>query len=152
MPTAAVEVSGQELLDIANASWSEKKQRYRGFQWLVARGQAIRQIEKVKGGRKDRREEGEHNLTVLFNHARNQPVSRIDVVAREAANPANAEGFAAANSELMKFAGEVVGLINGPLTGGFGIIDPTMIIALIQAIIQAVQACKRPPVPVPVTT
>lgn len=113
----------------------------------MARGQAIRQIEKVKGGRKDRREEGEHNLTVLFDHARKQTVSRIDTIAKQAAQPA-AEGFAAANSELYQFASEVVELINGPLSGGFGVIDPTMIIGLIQAIIQAIAACKaRKPVP-----
>ncbi len=146
-------VSGGEILEIANGCWNERRKRYQSFNWVVARGQAIRQIEKVKGGRKDRREEAEHNLTVLFDHARKQAVTRIDTVAREAS--AFVEGFAAGeDTELYSFASEVVALINGPLSGGFGVIDPSMIISLIMGIINAIRACKNPvptPVPVPAT-
>lgn len=141
------EASGQDLLDIANTSWKEKKGEYKGFAWSVAVGQAKQQIEKKKGGNKDRRTEAEHNVTVLFNHARDQEASRLDTIAKEAA-ASPTEGVAASgNGELTAFASEVTELINGVHSGGFGIIDPGMIISLIQAIIQAIAACKKPPVP-----
>lgn len=149
MSSVDVAVSGEELLDIANGSWNEKRQEYRGFQYLIAVNQAKKGIEKVRGGRKERKEEARHTVDVMFTHARNQSSDRLSKVAMEASQPM-AAGFGDAGGELQAFASEVVGLLNGPLSAGFGVFDPAMIIGLIQAIISAIQACKKPPVPQPV--
>lgn len=132
------------MLDIANGCWNEKRQDYRGFQYLIAVGQAKRGIEKKRGGNRDRTAEAKHQVSVLFNHARQQTPETLSTVAQQAA--------AGSGDDLTGFASEVTGLLNGVHSGGFGIIDPGMIIALISAIISAVQACRVKPVPVPVPT
>lgn len=142
------DINGQELLDIANGSWNDKRQDYRGFNYTIAVGQAKKGIEKKRGGNKDRKAEAQHQVSVLFTHARAQAADRLTKVALEAGAPSS-DGVAATDTEeLTAFATEVTELLNGSLSGGFGIIDPTMIIGLIQTIIQAIAACKKPPVPV----
>lgn len=134
-------VSGNDVLQIANASWNARTQRYRGWQYLTAVGQAKQQIEKKRGGRKERKEEAEHTVSVLFNHSRNQSEERLNRVALQASGTFG-EGFNA-GEDLTAFASEVAGLLNGPLNAGFGAFDPTMIISLIMGIINAIKACKQ---------
>lgn len=138
------EATGQDLLDIAIGSWNENKRKYQGFEYNVAVGQAKQGIERKRGGRRDRLTEARHQVDVLFTHSRSQTPQRLGTVASEAGG---VSGFAGDASELTAFASEVTELLNGPLSGGFGIIDPTMIIGLIQAIIGAIAACKKPIVP-----
>lgn len=140
-------VSGNDVLQIANASWDERAQRYRGWQYLTAVGQAKRQIEKKRGGRKERKKEAEHTVSVLFNHSRNQSEDRLNRIALQASGTFG-EGFNA-GEDLSSFASEVAGLLNGPLNAGFGAFDPSMIIGLIMGIINAIKACKQV---VPATT
>lgn len=139
------EVSGQDLLDIANGCWNEKRQEYRGFQYNIAVGQAKRGIEKVKGERKERLAEARHQVSVLFDHSRRQTPKRLGNVASEADS--------GSGNALTEFATEVTELLNGPHNGGYGVIDPAMIIGLIMAIINAIKACKQivpTPTPTPV--
>lgn len=140
------EASGQDLLDIATGSWNENKHKYQGFEYNVAVGQAKQGIERKRGARKERLTEARHQVDVLFTHSRSQTSQRLGTVATEAAGSVST-GFAGDTTELTAFATEVTELLNGPLSGGFGIIDPTMIIGLIQAIVQAIAACKKPIVP-----
>lgn len=142
------QVTGGELLQIANASWDERRQRYRGWQYLIAVGKAKAGIEKSFGNRKARKQEAEHQISVLLTHSRHQSVGRLDVICGQAMSAS--DGFAA-GSELTSFAGEVMALLNGHLDAGFGAVDLTMIIGLIVAIVNAIKACKSP-VPVPVPT
>lgn len=151
------ETTGQDLLDIANGSWNSEKQRYRGFQYSIAVGQAKKGIEKVRGGKKDRLNEARHQVSVLFDHARRQTPKRLGNIASEASlvlvSTDGGQSFSA-GSELTLFASEVTDLLNGPHNGGYGVIDPTMIINLIVAIVSAIKACKQvipTPTPTPVT-
>lgn len=138
------ETTGQDLLDIANGSWNSEKQRYRGFQYSIAVGQAKKGIEKVRGGKKDRLSEARHQVSVLFDHARRQTPKRLGNIAYEAE--------AGSGGDLTIFASEVTDLLNGPHSGGYGVVDPTMIINLIVAIVSAIKACKQViPTPTPVT-
>lgn len=139
------EATGQDLLDVANGAWNEKRQEFRGFNYNVAVGQAKRGIERVRGGRKDRLAEARHQVSVLFTHSTSQTPERLGTVAQQAGD-SSVEGLSSGD-ELTAFATEVTELLNGPLSAGFGIIDPAMIISLIQAIIAAIQACKKPLVP-----
>lgn len=139
------EATGQDLLDVANGAWNEKRQEFRGFNYNIAVGQAKRGIERKRGNRKERLSEARHQVSVLFSHSREQTPQRLGKVASEAAEP-NVEGFSG-GEELTAFASEVTELLNGPLSAGFGVIDPAMIIGLIQAIIAAIQSCKKPLVP-----
>lgn len=144
------QVTGQELQDIANNCWRENAQRYSGFNWNVAVGQAKKQIERKRGNRKDRREEAEHTVQVLFDHARAKSQQVADNIARQAQESGGDQ------SDLQAFAAEVSQALNGPLSGGFGVVDPAMIIGLISAIITGVQQCKalkpKPPAPTPTPT
>ena len=138
---------GQDLLDIANAAWDEDTQEYRGFQYRIAVNQAKKQIDRVPGNRKARKESASHTVDVMFTHARSQSAERLDTVARSATTPTSTND---PDSDVSVYAAEVASMVNGPLSGGYGIIDPAMIIGLIQAIIQAVSACKKPqPTPTP---
>lgn len=140
--------AGQQLLDIANGAWREKRQEYRGFNYNLAVTKAKSQIGRTRGGRKDRQAEAEHTVTVMFNHARAQSAARLSAIADDAAATLSGTVALSADSELVSFATEVAGLLNGVHSGEFGVIDPAMIIGLIQAIIAAVQACKPKPTPV----
>ena len=144
------QVTGQELQEIANNCWRENANKYSGFQWNVAVGQAKQQIERKRGKRKERRAEAEHTVQVLFDHARAKSQQEADVIARQAQAPGEDQ------SDLQGFAAEVSEALNGPLSGGFGVIDPAMIIGLISAIITGVQQCKalkpKPPAPTPTPT
>ena len=52
--------------------------------------------------------------------------------------------------DLNDFAAEVSAMLNGPLDGGYGVIDIAMIVTLITAIVNAIRACKAPaPTPQP---
>lgn len=142
------ETTGQDLLDIANASWNSDKQRYRGFQYNIAVGQAKQGIEKKRGARKERLTEARHQVSVLFDHARRQTPQRLAAVASEAGGFSEGRG---AGAELQTFAEEVTALLNGPHSGGYGVVDPAMIIGLIVAIVNAIKACKQVvPTPTPV--
>lgn len=146
------EATGQDLLDIANSAWNEKRQEFRGFNYNIAVGQAKQGIERKRGNRKDRLTEARHQVSVLFSHSRNQTPQRLGAVASEALVLVSNDGgqtFSAGSvgTELTSFATEVTELLNGPLSGGFGAIDPTMIISLIMGIINAIKACKNPVVP-----
>ena len=140
------EATGQDLLDVANGAWNEKRQEFRGFNYNIAVGQAKAGIERKRGARKERLSEARHQVSVLFSHSINQTPQRLGAVAAEASAPIS-EGFSA-GPELTAFATELTDLLNGPHSGGFGVIDPAMIISLIMAIINAIKACKNPIVPV----
>ena len=149
---AAEDVNGVTIKQIAAGAWNSRKNRYQGFNYTVAVGNAKAGIERVRGGRKERIAEAKHQVQVLFDKSREETPERLDAVAREAQDGVSAgQGFSASeDSELYKFASEVSELLNGPLTGGFGVVDPQMIINLILAIIQAIQTCKNlRPVQVP---
>lgn len=142
------EVTGQDLLDIAHASWDEDRKKFRGWQYNMAVGKAKAKIEKKRGGRKERVTEARHQVHTLLLHAMKQEPSRLDAVAREACLLVSNDGgntFSAASTgtELTSFASEVCQLLNGPLEAGFGVIDITMIMGLIMAIVNAVKACKE---------
>lgn len=148
--------TGQALLDIANGSWNEKRQEFRGFNYNIAVGQAKQGIERKRGGRKERLAEARHQVSVLFSHSRSQSAQRLEAVASQASSlllVSNDGGItfsaSAAGDELTAFATEVTELLNGPHSGGFGVIDPAMIISLIMGIINAIKACKNPVVPLP---
>ena len=143
------DVTGSDILEIANASYNARTQRYRGWQYVIAVGQAKRQIERVRGGRKERKEEAEHTVSVMFNHARQQSEERLSRIAMQASPSSSA---AASGDDLDAFAAEVAGLLNGPLSAGFGAFDPSMIITLIMGIINAIRACKQPVNPTPAVT
>lgn len=147
------EASGQDLLDIATGSWNENKRKYQGFEYNIAVGRAKAGIERKRGQRKQRLTEARHQVDVLFTHSREQTPQRLEAVANQALVLVSNDGgltFSAGSvgDELTAFASEVTELLNGPLSGGFGIIDPAMIISLIMGIINAIKACKNPIVPV----
>lgn len=149
-------VTGNDFLEIANSCWREGKRgkpgRYAGFAWVTAVGKTKQNIEKVRGNRKERQAEAEHTTQVLFDHARKQQAERLDTIAREAQAVVSSDGryLFGAETELYKFSEEVVSLLNGPLSAGFGAFDPSMIMSLIMAIVNAIKACRSPaPTPVP---
>lgn len=170
------DVTGNDILEIANASWRPGRQDYRGWQYTTAVGRARSQIELEDGlrgkakrlAKKERQKEAEHTVSVMFNHARQQSEDRLSRVCAQADQVASIAAqvlgatdeymlngvcgqlMAAAGEDLQAFAIEIAGLLNGPLSAGFGAFDPSMIITLIMAIINAIKVCKGI-VPAPVT-
>lgn len=153
-------LAGDELLEIANGCFrpakNKKPARYlKTLEFIAAVSQAKSQIEKVKGGKKDRREEAEHRVTILFDHTRLQAAERLTTVAAQAQDflVASSSGKVAAdqNSELYKFAEEVASKMNTLVEGLFGAIDPMSIITLIMGIINAIRTCRGlTPIPLPI--
>lgn len=157
-------VGGGDILSIANASWREGRQEYRGWQFITAVGQTKQTIEIEDGlrgkakriAKKDRQREAEHTVSVMLTHARGQSEERLNKVCAQAQalsasqNSDNPNLFAAAGQDLQDFASEVAALLNGQLSAGFGVFDPATLISLIMGIINAIKACKdalKPPVP-----
>lgn len=150
---------GEQLLQIADDSWNSRRGEYHGGKFNAAVLRAMQQDAATNGTqgrrRKVRREEAVKVVTALFNRTRHRAAQDLTEIA-EQAKPREVGSNAvatAANDKLQEFAAEVMEELNGveeandgpPLRG---VVDPAMIIGLIQAIIAAVQMCRTPAVTV----
>lgn len=149
---AAVDSSGQDLLDVANQSWNSNRAEYSGIYYRLSVNQAMRQnIPDKHTKRKIRREDAATVVSHIFDQARQSDSDTLARVATDAVDN-TAEG----DNPITEFASEVAGTVQSTEDSGeLKIIDPASLIALVMSIIQTVvplfQSCKKP-TPTPVVT
>ena len=152
---------GVELLEIANDCWNDNRHEYRGIYFTLSVQQTKQQLDKPgkgKQARKDFKAEAVKITTALFNEARDSDSHRLSAVAGSIASSGDVLAALGDSSPLTEFAQAVcarlqqaekleMGAFGKVATPVFGIIDPTMIIGLITAIITAIRNCKKPVTP-----
>ncbi len=146
---AIADVTGSDLLQIANECWDSRQAEYRGLYFRRAVAEAMEADDKI-GRRKVRRDNAVELVSVLFDKARKRSPKQLDSVVYAAANDET-------DDDLTSLATEVVAELHGVSAGQFGVIDIGFVVALITAIIGAIKQCREffpgpTPTPVPVPT